>query len=154
MISTATNTVTATIPVGDTPVAVAATVVPPAAPDRADVSAALSCPAHVTTGDDATCTLTAANAGPVTAAGVTASILLPPNLTAASCTPQCTRDPSTATWALPLLAAGATATLTVTVRACAPGSATVLAEATTPTPDPDPYNNTATARVTITRHHG
>jgi hypothetical protein len=28
-----------------------------------------------------------------------------------------------------------------------------LAEATAPTPDADPYNNTATARVTITRHH-
>jgi YVTN family beta-propeller protein len=121
-------------------------------PDRADVSAALSCPAAITTGRHATCTLAVANAGPATAA-VTATILLPPNLTATACTPRCTGDSSTATWTLPALASGATTALTVTVRACAPGSATVLAEATTPTPDPDPDNNSATARVTITRHH-
>ena len=119
---------------------------------RADLSAALSCPAHITAGHHGTCTLAVANAGPDTAA-VTASILLPPALTAATCTPRCTGDTGTATWALPALASGATAKLTITVRARAPGKATILAEVTSPTPDPDPYNNIATARVTITRHH-
>jgi hypothetical protein len=121
-------------------------------PHRADVSAALSCPAAITTGHQGTCTLTVANAGPVTAR-VTASILLPPNLATASCIPGCTRDPGTATWILPALASGAKATLTVTVRAGAPGRVTVLAEATSPTPDPDPPNNVATTRITIAHRH-
>jgi uncharacterized repeat protein (TIGR01451 family) len=121
-------------------------------PHRANVSAALSCPAAVTTGHAVTCTLAVANAGPDTADSVTASILLPSKLTAASCTPGCTWDGSTATWTLPALASGTTARFAVSARAGAPGRVTVLAEATAPTPDPDPYNNIATARISITRH--
>jgi uncharacterized repeat protein (TIGR01451 family) len=120
-------------------------------PNRADVSAALSCPRAITAGHHGTCTLTVANAGPATAANVTASVLLPANLRTVSCAPGCTRDPATATWTL-ALPSGAKGTFTVTVRACAPGRVTVLAEATDPVPDPDPFNNAATARVSITRH--
>ena len=150
--STGTVNVTVTTPVGTSAASTASQYTYHPVP-RADLSAALSCPAAITPGHDGACTLAVANAGPDTAADVTASILLPPTLTAASCTPRCTRDSSTATWTLPALASGATARFTVTVRACAPGTVTVLAEATDPTPDPDPYNNIATARVTITRHH-
>ena len=121
-------------------------------PHRADVSASLSCPAAIIASHEVTCTLAVANAGPDAAVGVTASILLPSKLTAASCAAGCTWDGSTATWTLPALASGATARFAVTARAGAPGRVTVLAEATDPTPDPDPYNNVATDRITITRH--
>jgi hypothetical protein len=122
------------------------------APKRADVSAALSCPHAITRDHAGACTLTVANAGPDAATRVTDSILLPPNLTATSCTPHCALDPGTATWSQHVLASGATVKLTVTARAGAPGRVTILAEAADRTPDPDPYNNVATARVTISRH--
>ena len=144
--------VTVTTPHGSSAASTASQYTYRPAPKRADISAALSCTARITAGRHGTCTLAVANAGPASAAGITASILLPANLTATSCTPRCTRDTSTATWPLPALTRGATATLTVTIRAGAPGRARVLAEAGAPTPDPDPYNNISTARVTITRH--
>ena len=150
--SAGTVNVTVTTPGGTSPASTASQYTYLPVPHRADVSAALSCPAAITTGHEVTCTLAVANAGPDTAVGVTASILLPPKLTAASCTPGCTWDGSTATWTLPALASGAMARFAVTVRAGAPGRVTVLAEATDPTPDPDPYNNVVTARITITRH--
>jgi hypothetical protein len=142
--------VAVTTPDGTSPAAAASRYTYRPVPHRADLFAALSCPRAITTGHHGTCTLAVANAGPATAGTVAASVLLPPDLTAESCTPACTSDPSTATWTLPALTSGAAAALTVTVRAGAPGKVTVLAEATSPTPDPDPGNNTATAHVTIT----
>ena len=141
--------VAVTTPDGTSPAAAASRYTYRPVPHRADVFAALSCPHAITAGHYGTCILAVASAGPATA-DVTASVLLPPSLTAESCTPACTGDPGAATWTLPALASGVAAAFTVTVRAGAPGKVTVLAEATSPTPDPDPDNNTATAHVTIT----
>jgi len=145
--------VTVTTPGGTSAASTASQYAYRPAPRRADVSAALSCPAAVATGHEATCTLTVANAGPDTADHVTADILLPSKLTAESCAPGCTQDTSTATWTVPALDSGATASFALTVRAGARGRVTVLSEVTALTPDPDPDNNIATDRVAITRHY-
>jgi uncharacterized repeat protein (TIGR01451 family) len=119
----------------------------------ADISVALACPAAITVGSVGTCHLKVANAGPATATGVTAGILLPAELSLKSCTPGCTRQGSAYIWNLGPLAPGATATLVITVRAAAPGSALVLAAASARNrdPNPNPLNNITSARITIRR---
>ena len=124
-----------------------------ASPD-ADISATLACPASLTAGATGTCTLTVANAGPATAAKVTAAILLPPSLSEVSCTASCIPRRNALTWTLATLASGATATFAVTVKATRPGRARVLGIAESQTPHPSPRNNFAVQTITITRSHG
>ena len=118
--------------------------------DKADVSAALACPAGMTTGSTGTCTLTVANAGPATASKLIAGILLPAALSELSCTPACAEHDNLLTWTQASLPAGGTATFTLTIRASATGKALVLAAAAAHNPDPHPLNNIALHQVSIT----
>ncbi len=121
---------------------------------RADISAALSCPADMTVDGTGTCTLTVANAGPGTASMVEAGVRLPADLSEVSCTSSCARHANVFTWTLTGLASGASAQFSVTVKASAAGRAWVLAAATSQNCDPNPRNNISVQQVTIERPHG
>ncbi len=127
------------------------TVIITAATTKADISAALACPATLSVGGTGTCTLTAANVGPATATKVIAAAALPPALSELSCTSGCARHANVFTWALPSLAAGTTATFRITMQASRTGTALVLAAAASANPDPKPLNNLAAQQITI-RH--
>jgi uncharacterized repeat protein (TIGR01451 family) len=117
---------------------------------KADISAALSCPATMTVGDTGTCTLTVANAGSVAAGTVEAGVRLPAALSEVSCTADCARHRNVFTWTLTALASGTSAQFTITVKANAAGRVSVLAAADTRSCDPNPRNNVSVQRITIT----
>ena len=120
-----------------------------AATTKADISAALACPATLTVGGTGICTLTVGNVGPATATKVVAAASLPPALSELSCTGGCTRYANVFTWALPSLASGTAATFRITVQASKTGTALVLAAAASHNPDPKPLNNIAIQQITI-----
>ena len=121
---------------------------------KADVSAALSCPATLAAGDTGTCTLTVANAGPAAATKVLAGVLLPSRLSEVSCTSDCARHRNVFTWTLDTLASGASDQFSVTVKANAAGKVTVLAAAASRGCDPQPRNNVSVAQITISGKPG
>jgi uncharacterized repeat protein (TIGR01451 family) len=118
---------------------------------KADVSAALTCPATMTIGRTGTCTLTVANNGPAAASKLTAGILLPPALSEMSCTPGCAEHDNLLTWTQDTLPAGGNATFTTTIKASAAGKALVLAAAASRNPDPSPLNNIGIQKISISR---
>jgi hypothetical protein len=164
-IDAATGAVTGTPPAGTTSFSYAVTasnsvgtttagpytVTVTAASTKADISAALACPAAMTVGSTGTCTLTVANAGPAVATGVAAGLDLPAELSELSCTPGCADVDGLLIWTMPSLAAGASQVFTVRMRATAAGKVTLLAAAASQSPDPDPFNNIAVQVITITR---
>jgi uncharacterized repeat protein (TIGR01451 family) len=132
---------------------------------KADISAALSCPAAMTVGGTGSCTLTVANAGPATAGNVEAGVLLPSALSEVSCTSSCARHRNVFTWTMAALASGASAQFSITVKANAAGRVLLLAAAVSQNPDPNPRNNISVQRISIAhgqgghppgggRHHG
>jgi hypothetical protein len=122
-----------------------------AASVKADLAAALSCPASLKVAGTGTCTLTVTNRGPASASKVIAAVALPPSLAETSCSAGCTRHANVFSWTPSSLAEGASATYTVTVKAAAAGKALVLGAVVSASPDPDPLNNITLATVTITR---
>jgi uncharacterized repeat protein (TIGR01451 family) len=121
---------------------------------KADISAALSCPANLTAGGTGTCTLTVANAGPAMASKVVAGVLLPPALSETSCTASCARHANVFTWTTAALASGASAQFSVTVKANAAGKVRVLAVAVSHNPDHNPRNNVSVQQIAISRPTG
>jgi uncharacterized repeat protein (TIGR01451 family) len=121
---------------------------------KADVSAALSCPASLTVGDTGTCTLTVANAGPATTGNVVAAVRLPAALSEVSCTSSCARHANVFSWTLAALASGDSAQFAVTVKANAAGKVTVLAAAVSQNCDPHPRNNISTQQIAISHPQG
>jgi hypothetical protein len=146
--TTFTYTVTATNTAGAATVGPFTITVTKPSPN-ADLSAALACPASMTVGGTATCTLTVANAGPATASKVIAAIALPAALSETSCTPGCTRHANVYTWTLASLASGASATARIILQASKTGTALVLAVAASQNPDPHPLNNIAISQISI-----
>ena len=102
-------------------------------------------------GDTISYTITASNAGPSTATGVTVTDVLPAGLSLVSATPS-VGTWSSPTWSIGSLANGATATLTIVATVAGtvtpgtpiPNTATITAVEA----DPDPGDNTSTATVT------
>jgi uncharacterized repeat protein (TIGR01451 family) len=121
---------------------------------KADVSAALTCPASLTADDTGTCTLTVANAGPAAASKVVAGVRLPAQLSEVSCTSDCARHANVFTWTTEALASGASAQFSITVKANAAGKATVLAAVAAQNCDPHPRNNISVQQITISRAPG
>jgi uncharacterized repeat protein (TIGR01451 family) len=118
---------------------------------NANISAVLRCPASMTAGSAATCTLTVANAGPAAASNVTAAIVLPSALSETSCSSGCTRHGNVYTWTQASLGDGASAQFSITVKASRAGLATVLAVAASQSPDHEPLNNISLQLITIKR---
>jgi uncharacterized repeat protein (TIGR01451 family) len=101
-------------------------------------------------GDQITFTITLTNAGPVAAAGVTVTDLLPVGFTFVSATPsQGTYTAGTGLWNVGTVTAGAAQTLTITATVVSPSvlsnTATISASSQV---DPVPANNSATVSVT------
>jgi len=118
---------------------------------KADIAAALTCPASLTVGSSGTCTLTVSNAGPATATKVVAAVVLPAALSETACSSNCTRYANVFAWTLASLASGKSATFTITVKASAAGKVLVLAAAASQNPDPNPLNNISVQQITIKR---
>ncbi len=126
--------------------------------EEADISITKTAsPRPVTAGDQITYTLTVANAGPSTAAGVRAIDTLPAGVTYLSSTPSagsCAVAGGTLTCALGSIASGDAATVSVVVRV-PPGSAatflTNVARATSTTSDPDTDNNFTSVTTPVVR---
>jgi hypothetical protein len=121
---------------------------------KADISAALSCPADMTVAGTGTCTLTVANAGPGTASMVVAGVRLLAALSEVSCTASCARHANVFTWTLAGLASGASAQFAITVKANAAGRVLVLAAAAAQNCDQNPRNNISVQQITIPRPQG
>jgi uncharacterized repeat protein (TIGR01451 family) len=131
--------------------ALCGTVTPP--PPSADVSLTKTAsPNPATVGSPITYTLTAANAGPDSAAGVSVSDPLPSGVSFASASTSqgtCSQAAGTVSCALGSLAAGSHATVTVGVTPTATGTVTNTASVSATTADPNPANNSATVVVTV-----
>jgi uncharacterized repeat protein (TIGR01451 family) len=115
---------------------------------KADLSAALSCPATLTVGGKGSCTLKVTNDGPATATGVVGEVSLPSNVAEAACT-GCTRHGNVVTWKKSKLLPGDVASFGMTARAVRAGQATLTGVVDSTIPDPRPGNNFATATITI-----
>ena len=118
---------------------------------KADVTAALSCPAGLTVGASGTCTLTVANSGPALATKVAAGAVVPANLTVTGCSDGCSQLGGALGWSLGSLPAGQSDALTISITAAHAGTALVTAADGAATPDPNLLNNLAAATVKITR---
>jgi hypothetical protein len=118
---------------------------------KADVTAALSCPAGLTAGASGTCTLTVANNGPALATKVAAGTVVPANLTVTGCSGGCSQLGGALGWSLGSLPAGQSDALTISITATHAGTALVTAADGAATPDPNLLNNLAAATVKITR---
>lgn len=118
--------------------------------NRADVSVTLSCPATARLNVVTTCTLTVRNAGPGTAQGIAAQIVLPKSLSGVAVNVGGTLTSTGALWKLTPLTANTSATLTVTVKPIAKGKVTATAGASSTTPDPNYLNNVATSSLSVT----
>jgi len=112
-------------------------------------------PDPVTPGGTLVYTLTAANAGPSNATGVTLVDTLPAGVTFVSSAPgppTCAFGGSTLSCSLGALAAAGTSTVTVTTTVTAAGGMLVnTASVSAAEPDPDPGNNTAGAATAVGR---
>ena len=132
---------------GDNPVSDSddtATPVPGASADLSIVKTA-STPTPQIDGAPFTFTLTAANAGPSTATGVTVQDLLPAGYAfVGAVATQGAYDAGTGLWTVGTLLSGANATLTITVTANATGPYANTATIDSPLPDPDPSDDTDT----------
>lgn len=119
----------------------------PNAAISADVSITkVAAPDPSLVGGTLTYTLTASNAGPATATGVTVKDPLPATVSFLSATPSqgsCGQSAGTVTCVLGSLTPGSSATITITVSPTAKGSLTNPASVTAFQPDPNPANNTA-----------
>ena len=118
---------------------------------KADVTAALSCPAALTAGASGTCTLTVANNGRALATKVAAGAVVPANLTVTGCSGSCSQLGGALGWSLGSLSAGQSDALTISITATHAGTALVTAADGAATPDPNLLNNLAAATVKITR---
>ena len=107
----------------------------------ADVTITKTGPAYAKPGGDVTYTLTVSNSGAATAAAVSVTDLLPPNVTYKSSAPAATVSGQNLTWSLGSLASGASQILTVVVTA--PSTATLAS-----TPAARTLTNTATVSTT------
>lgn len=120
----------------------------------ADLSIAKIGPASITSGQDATYTVTVANAGPSDALNVTLSDPLPPNTTLVSATqdsgPAFTCD-ATIQCTIASFPAGASATFTFVLRVDPAAFEPVVntATATSPTTDPTPGNASASVATAV-----
>jgi uncharacterized repeat protein (TIGR01451 family) len=162
VIDTATNSVTATIPVGNLPIAFGQFIGPAstaAAADLAITKADLSDP--VLTGKNLTYTLTVSNAGPSAAENAVLDDPLPANTTFQSltapagwsCTTPAVGSPGTVQCQSASLAAGATASFTLVVKVSGAAGGTTLSNTATissDTDDPNTANNTDTETTTVT----
>jgi uncharacterized repeat protein (TIGR01451 family) len=122
----------------------------PKSKPRADLSAALSCPAKLKIGKTATCALKITNNGPAAASAVTSVVTLPTAMSVVSCGEKCILQSEGVAWTSNSLAAGVSVTYTVTVKASEAGSAQITAAVGSPNPDPDMANNRSVANLTIT----
>ncbi|WP_405014809.1 lectin-like domain-containing protein [Kitasatospora sp. NBC_01539] len=106
-------------------------------------------------GQEVVFTVTAANAGPAAATGVTVTDLLPASLAyVRSDATAGGYDPATGVWTIGALAEGDRATLTLTARAVATGPATnTAAVGTVDQTDTDPTNDRADASVLVENGH-
>jgi uncharacterized repeat protein (TIGR01451 family) len=97
-------------------------------------------------GSNITFTVTASNAGPSNASGISAIDMLPSGYTLVSATPSGSTnyDNATGIWTIGNLANGANATLTVVATVNATGNYANTATVTSSTKDPDQTNNTET----------
>jgi hypothetical protein len=118
---------------------------------KADLTAALSCPAGLTVGASGTCTLTVTNNGPALATKVAAGAVVPANLTVTGCSDGCSQLGGALGWSLGSLPAGQSDALTIRITATHAGTALVTAADGAATPDPNLLNNLAAATVKITR---
>ncbi|WP_189059024.1 DUF11 domain-containing protein [Deinococcus daejeonensis] len=107
----------------------------------ADVTITKTGPAYAKPGGDVTYTLTVSNSGAVTAAAVSVTDMLPPNVTYKSSAPAATVSGQNLTWSLGSLASGASQILTVVVTA--PSTATLAS-----TPAARTLTNKATVSTT------
>ena len=118
-------------------------------PTDADVSltASINDPAP-DIGDTVTLTITAANAGPITATGLNAQVTLPSGLSFLSSGGTGTFNDATGIWTLPAsLASGANTSLTIQATVLAAGGTITIAEVTAATendPDSTPNNGVTT----------
>ncbi|PUA79781.1 DUF11 domain-containing protein [Nocardioides currus] len=126
--------------------------------DEADVSITkTAAPEPVTAGNQITYTLTARNAGPTAASGVSVVDTLPTGATYVSSNPStgtCAVNGQTLTCDLGTVASGAAPTITVVVRVPPDSDATSLtnvARVSATTSDPNPANNTASVSTTVNR---
>jgi hypothetical protein len=118
--------------------------------NKADIKAALSCPASLAPYKAGACTLTVTNLGPALATRVTAGATVPGNLKIAGCSGGCKRTGAVLAWSLGSLPAGQSDTLTISVTAAGGGVAVVTATSGTASPDPNLLNNLAAATVKVT----
>ncbi|HWD08578.1 MAG TPA: DUF11 domain-containing protein, partial [Actinomycetota bacterium] len=123
-------------------------------PSTADVSLAkTSSPDPVTVGSPLTYTLTAANAGPDPATGVSVTDPLPAGVSYTSASASqgsCTQASGTVSCTLGTLDLGATATVTIAVTPNVTGTVSNTASVSANETDPNPANNSATATTTVT----
>ena len=117
----------------------------------ADIAISGSAPATATNGGTFTYTTVVTNNGPPAAAGVTATITLPPNVTLSSATSTqgtCSGT-TTITCSIGVLPAGGTATQTINLTATGSGTAVLNASASSAQSDTNSSNNVTTSNVAI-----
>ncbi|MEZ4267514.1 MAG: choice-of-anchor U domain-containing protein [Myxococcota bacterium] len=117
----------------------------------ADVSLALTGPGAAEVLTPLSYTVTAENAGPLDATGVSVALAVGAGLELYS--PDCGEAPGGLVCALGTVAAGAARVVTLTGTATAPGSPGIAATATAAEPDPAPANNTAAVTTAVSGDH-
>ncbi len=127
----------------------------------ADPSVVKSGPKSVTAGSNVTYTVTAGNAGPSNATGVTLTDVLPPGTTFVAleqtsgpdftCTTPAAGAAGTITCSIATLPAGASAAFTIVLRVASTATGPIdnTASIASATPDPDPDNGSSTAPVEV-----
>jgi uncharacterized repeat protein (TIGR01451 family) len=111
----------------------------------ADLSITKTAPIITPVGTQLSYTITATNAGPSPATGVTVTDTLPSQVSFVSASSGCTDTAGTVVCNVGNLEVGASSTITITVSSTTPGTATNTATIEGNEPDPNTANNTASA---------
>lgn len=148
------NTATATSTVADPNAANNSATATTAVTTSANISVTItSAPNPVAQGSNITYTVVVSNAGPSSAANVTATMAVPANTTFVSATATagtCTLAAGTITCTIGTLANGASVTATVIVTATGIGTVSAIVNVASTTSDPTPGNNSATPSTSTT----